>query len=78
MMNLGYLMEALSHNPQGPQREQLHRSLVREVIRMRIADRAKAIKFIRDFMQLHPESTLETDVVDQWNKGNRGLVGDWK
>lgn len=77
-MNLGYLMEALSRNPQGHTREQLHRSLVREVIRMRIKDRAKAVKFIRDFQQLHPESTLEADVVDQWNKGNRGLVGDWK
>lgn len=45
---------------------------------MRLKDRDKAIKFIRDFMKLHPESKLETDVVDQWKLGNRGEIGEWK
>ena len=45
---------------------------------MRIDNRPRAVKFIRDFMQLHPDSKLENDVVDQWLKGNRGVVGDWK
>lgn len=45
---------------------------------MRLKDRNKAINFIRDFMKLHPESKLETDVVDQWKLGNRGEIGEWK
>lgn len=76
-MNLYFLMNALSTSV-GQQREELHRSLVREVIRMRLKDRDKAINFIRDFMKLHPESKLETDVVDQWKAGNRGEIGDWR
>lgn len=76
-MNLYFLMNALSTSV-GQQREELHRSLVREVIRMRLKDREKAINFIRDFMKLHPESKLETDVVDQWKSGNRGEIGEWK
>lgn len=77
-MNLGFLMEALSKDQPSHIKEQLHRSLVREVIRMRLDNRERAIKFIRDYMQYHPDSDLEKDVVDQWMKGNRGVVGDWK
>jgi hypothetical protein len=29
-------------------------------------------------MQLHPTSTLDADVIDQWKKGNRGSPGEWK
>jgi len=28
--------------------------------------------------ELHPESTLEKDVREQWSKGNRGNTGEWK
>lgn len=77
-MNLLFLMNALAADPPEKQRLELHQSLVREVIRMRIKDRQKAIDFIRDFMKLHPKSTLERDVVDQWVAGNRGEIGDWR
>jgi len=77
-MNLGFLMEALTKDHPSHIKEQLHRSLVREVIRMRIDNRPRAVKFIRDFMQLHPDSKLENDVVAEWLLGNRGEVGDWR
>lgn len=67
---------------------QLHRSLVRQVIRMRMQDRQKALNWLRGYTnelrvwvkgwnELHPESTLEKDVLEQWHKGNRGKDGEW-
>jgi hypothetical protein len=66
-----------------------YQCLVREVIRMRIADRAKAWRWLKGYFgedgkwvkgwnDLHPESNLLKDVIDQWNKGNRGNQGDWR
>ena len=71
------------------EREHMHRCLVRGVIQMRIKDRDGAYRWLRGYSDstgrwkkgwndLHPESTLEKDVRDQWNKGNRGEHGDWK
>ena len=71
------------------EREHMHRCLVRWVIKMRIKDRDGAYRWLRGYSDstgrwkkgwndLHPESTLEKDVRDQWNKGNRGEHGDWK
>lgn len=65
-----------------------HQCLVREVIRMRIRDRAHAWRWLKGYegergwvkgwVDMHPESTLLKDVVDQWNKGNRGEFNDWR
>jgi len=66
-----------------------YQCLVREVIRMRIADRAKTWRWfkghtgdngqwVKGWNEMHPESNLLKDVIDQWNKGNRGNQGDWK
>jgi len=63
--------------------------LVREVIRMRIRSRDEAYKFLAGWVrpdgswakgwnELHPRSTLESDVKKQWKLGNRGEHGDWK
>lgn len=71
------------------EREHMHRCLVRWVIKMRIKDRDGAYRWLRGYSDstgrwkkgwndLHPKSTLEDDVRDQWNKGNRGEHGDWK
>ena len=71
------------------EREHMHRCLVREVIKMRIKDRNGAHrwlhgylgdhgKWIKGWNELHPESTLEEDVRQQWLLGNRGNLGEWK
>ena len=49
-----------------------HRGLVRWVIRMRLADRDKAHRWLQGWNEKHPSSILEKDVTDQWKKGNRG------
>lgn len=56
---------------------------------MRIRDRDEAYKFLvgwvrpdggwqKGWNELHPRSTLESDVKQQWKLGNRGEDGDWK
>ena len=70
-------------------REHMYRCLVREVIKMRIKNRDSAYRWLKGYLDdsgrwkkgwndLHPESKLEEDVRDQWNKGNRGNTGEWK
>ena len=49
-----------------------HRHLVRFVIRMRLRDRNHAHEWIKKWNLLHPGSRLESDVVEQWIRGNRG------
>ena len=56
---------------------EIWRSLVSEVIRMRIKDRDKAHEFLRMWEKNHDGSTLRADVADQWKKGNRGEKGVW-
>ena len=69
--------------------EHRHRCLVRWVIKKRLQDRDGAYRWFngyRDNMgkyhkgwnELHPKSILETDVREQWTKGNRGNEGEWK
>jgi len=56
---------------------------------MRIRSRDEAYKFLSGWARddgswqkgwnaLHPESKLESDVKEQWRRGNRGEHGDWK
>ena len=71
------------------EREHMHRCLVRHVIKMRVKDRDSAYRWLRGYSdnagrwkkgwsELYPESNLEEDVRDQWSKGNRGNIGEWK
>jgi len=51
-------------------------------------DKDAAYRFLHGYMKgsrhqngwndLHPESTLERDSIDQWNLGNKGEDGDWR
>jgi hypothetical protein len=52
--------------------ESRHQHLVRWVIRMRIKDRDHAHKWLQGWNEKHPGSILESDVIDQWKKGNKG------
>jgi hypothetical protein len=69
--------------------EHRHRCLVRWVIKKRLQDRDSAYKWLNGYRdslgqykkgwnELHPKSSLESDVRDQWQKGNRGNEGEWK
>lgn len=69
--------------------EHRHRCLVREVIKMRTKNRDSAYRWLNGYVdelgkrhkgwkELHPQSSLEEDVRDQWGKGNRGNTGEWK
>jgi len=71
------------------EREYMYRCLVRHVIKMRIKDRDGVYRWLNGYVDstrrwkkgwndLHPESNLEKDVRDQWNKGNRGEHHDWR
>ena len=58
--------------------EHRHRCLVRWLIQVRLQDRDKAKQWIQEWQQKHEESKLQQDVLEQWNKGNRGEQGCWK
>ena len=88
MQNLSYLLDAVEMDLKEKQKKEIHQSLVREIIRMRIKDRDKAHKWLNGYLgaddkwikgwnDLHPESTLNKDIITQWNLGNRGRIGEW-
>ena len=63
--------------------------LVRWVIKKRLQNRDGAHYWLRGeydhlgkwkkgWNDLHPDSSLEKDVREQWAKGNRGNEGEWK
>lgn len=68
--------------------EYRHQCLVRWLLRKRVEDKDAAHRWLHGYMKngkhqkgwndLHPESTLERDSIDQWNLGNRGHDGDWR
>ena len=58
--------------------EHRHRCLVRWVIQTRLKDRDKAMKWLYDWQNKHNGSVLQRDVLEQWQKGNRGESGDWR
>jgi hypothetical protein len=41
-------------------------------------NRSGAHEWLKKWNTLHPNSKLEQDVLDQWQKGNRGEHPDWK
>ena len=61
--------------------EERHRCEVRYVLRIRNDDRQKMIDYLGQVKKERGEiayKQLEKDCRDQWNKGNRGIRGDWK
>ena len=71
------------------EREHMYRCLVREIIKMRIKNRDGAHRWLngqyddggrwkKGWNELHPESSLEKDIKNQWSRGNRGNTGEWK
>jgi len=58
-------------------KEFLYQCLVRDVIKKRIANRDTAYEFMGRWDANHKNSKLTEDVMNQWNKGNRGRKGEW-
>ena len=61
--------------------EERHRCEVRYVIKLRNIDRQRMIDYLELVKKERKETAakkLEQDARDQWNKGNRGIHGDWR
>ena len=58
-------------------KEFMYQCLVRDVIQKRMKDRTLAHEFLNGWESNHKESKLREDVMDQWNKGNRGRKDEW-
>lgn len=61
--------------------EERHRCEVRHVLKVRADSRQKMLDYLDLVKQQRGEQSvekIEKDAREQWNKGNRGLQGDWK
>ena len=61
--------------------EERHRCEVRQVLRWRAQDRNKAVEYIskvRDKRGDFAANTITADCRMQWERGNRGIEGDWR
>lgn len=61
--------------------EERHRCEVRQVLKWRVQDRTKAMDYLLAVEKRRGEilaNRLRIDSRIQWEKGNRGLDGDWK
>ena len=61
--------------------EERHRAEVRQVLKWRVQDRTKAMDYLALVEKKRGEvvaAKLRNDSRIQWEKGNRGLDGDWK
>lgn len=61
--------------------EERHRCEVRQILRWRAEDRTKAIEYIsmvRDKRSNEAAERLAADCRTQWERGNRGIKGDWR
>jgi hypothetical protein len=54
-----------------------HRCEVRYVIALRIKSRDEAMEYLKKVKEKRKTNKLEKDVIEQWNRGNRGAKGEW-
>jgi hypothetical protein len=54
-----------------------HRCEIRYVIALRIKSRDEAMEYLSKAREKRKTNKLEKDVIDQWNRGNRGAKGEW-
>ena len=55
-----------------------HQCLVRYIIKLRLKDREKALKFLNNWEASKKGTKLREDVMYQWRLGNRGEHMDWR
>jgi hypothetical protein len=61
--------------------EQRHRCEVNQVLRWRVESRPKSSDYLQDVRKKRGNKAadkLEKDCKEQWQRGNRGLKGDWR
>ena len=61
--------------------EERHRAEVRQVLRWRAQDRSTAINYLAKVRKARGDAAadrLTEDCRTQWDKGNRGIQGDWR
>lgn len=61
--------------------EERHRCEVRQVLRWRADDRSKAIEYLSKVRKWRGDKAadrLTADCRTQWERGNRGIEGDWR
>jgi hypothetical protein len=61
--------------------EYRHQCEIRQILRWRVQDRNKALSHIERVREQRGDAAakqLENDARSQWNKGNRGIKGEWK
>lgn len=61
--------------------EERHRCEVRQVLRWRAQDRNKAVEYLSKVRDRRGDSSanrLTEDCRTQWERGNRGIEGDWR
>jgi len=61
--------------------EERHRAEVRQVLKWRVQDRTKAMDYLALVEKKRGEevaSKLRNDSRIQWERGNRGIDGNWK
>ena len=58
--------------------EHRHRCEVRTVLRWRVEDRNKALEYLSLAKKKRNTEKLEVDCREQWSRGNRGEIGDWR
>ena len=55
-----------------------HQCEVRYVLMLRVQGRQKMLDYFDDVKKWRSTEKIEKDARDQWNKGNRGIHGDWR
>ena len=61
--------------------EERHRCEVRQVLRWRAQDRSTAINYLAKVRKARGDTAadrLTEDCRTQWDKGNRGIEGEWR
>jgi hypothetical protein len=58
--------------------EYRHQCEVRYVLMLRVQGRQKMLDYFDDVKKWRSTEKIEKDARDQWNKGNRGIHGDWR
>ena len=58
--------------------QERHRCEVRYVLQLRVQDRNKALEYLSLAKKKRNTEKLEVDCREQWSRGNRGEIGDWR
>ena len=55
-----------------------HQCEVRHVLKLRMLGRQPMLDYFEEVKKCRSTDKLEKDAREQWNKGNRGVHGEWR